>query len=243
MSTSLEQVSEALRAAMMEADRLLRQNKQLRADATEPIAIIGMGCRFPGGVRSPEGLWDLVVSGGDAVTEFPTDRGWDFGVLTGEGLGRSITSEGGFLDDVAGFDAGFFGISPREALAMDPQQRLLLETSWEAIERAGIDPASMSGTQTGVFMGISGADYAGLVLASGEDLRGHAMTGLSGSVLSGVLAGTGRRGHADGDSEHFRGLHVAKWVGCRWAVQGVRGVGGRNGLGRGCGCPGGGTAL
>ncbi|MDQ1537660.1 MAG: hypothetical protein QOE58_2053, partial [Actinomycetota bacterium] len=154
----------------------------------EPIAIVGMGCRFPGGVRTPEGLWDLVASGGDTVGALPADRGWDLDMLAGEGRGRSITGEGAFVDDVADFDAAFFGISPREALAMDPQQRLLLETSWEAIERAGIDPVSLNGSQTGVFVGTNGQDYASLVLTASEDLDAHAMTGLAASVVSGRLS-------------------------------------------------------
>ncbi|MDQ1536880.1 MAG: hypothetical protein QOE58_1273, partial [Actinomycetota bacterium] len=188
MTTSSDKVAEALRAAMTEVDRLQRQNRQLVAKSTEPVAIVGIGCHFPGGVRSAEGLWDLVESGGDAVGAFPTDRGWDLDALAGGGQGRSTTSEGGFLEGIADFDAAFFGISPREALAMDPQQRLLLETAWEAIERTGIDPASLKGSQTGVFVGTNDQDYAHLVATSSEDLGSHAMTGLSASVVSGRLA-------------------------------------------------------
>ncbi|WP_308404869.1 type I polyketide synthase [Streptomyces sp. 35G-GA-8] len=154
------------------------------ADTTDdPIAIVGMSCRFPGGVESPEGLWELVLSGGDAISGFPDDRGWEADASIG-----AVEGQGGFLRDVADFDAGFFGISPREALAMDPQQRVLLEVSWEAAERAGIDPATLRGSRTGVFVGVSGQDYAGLVMRSKDDMAGHATTGLAVSVVSGRLA-------------------------------------------------------
>ncbi len=155
--------------------------------AGEPIAIIGMGCRLPGGVASPEDLWRLVTDGIDAVSGFPTDRGWDLDRLCGP-AGTSHTSEGGFLDDVAGFDAAFFGISPREAAAMDPQQRILLETSWKALEHARIDPTTLRGSATGVFAGLIYHDYAADYDNLAEELRGHRLTGSAGSVASGRVA-------------------------------------------------------
>ncbi|MDF3294248.1 SDR family NAD(P)-dependent oxidoreductase [Streptomyces sp. RB6PN23] len=159
----------------------------------DPIVLVGMACRFPGGVSGPEDLWRLVIDESDGITPFPTDRGWDLDALlgtAGPGSGTSATGEGGFVDGADEFDAAFFRISPREALATDPQQRLLLEVSWEALEQAGITPASLAGSPTGVFVGAYQTGYLDLVSRGSEQLQGHVLTGAAGSVISGRVAYT-----------------------------------------------------
>jgi acyl transferase domain-containing protein/NAD(P)-dependent dehydrogenase (short-subunit alcohol dehydrogenase family)/acyl carrier protein len=172
---------------------LAEERRRLHAYCHEPIAIVGMACRYPGGVSSPEELWRLVAEGRDGIGRFPEDRDWDLDRLYDPDRTRSGTSyvcEGGFLDGVADFDAGFFGISPREALATDPQQRLLLEVCWEALEHAGLDPSSLHGSRMGVYAGLMYHEYGvGLRLHEvPEDLEGYLGTGVAGSVLSGRVA-------------------------------------------------------
>ncbi len=204
---------EYLKRATADLRKTRRRLRAIEGRGREPLAIVGMGCRYPGGGRvgegrvggarvgggrvgggpisSPQELWELVAAGEDAISPFPTDRGWDLEALYDPDVARAGTSyvrEGGFIDGVGDFDAAFFGISPREALAMDPQQRLLLETSWEALEDADIDPTSLRGSRTGVFTGVAESHYGAGRWSSSKELQGYWLTGGTGSVASGRVA-------------------------------------------------------
>jgi acyl transferase domain-containing protein/acyl carrier protein len=190
-SASDEKLREYLKRATIELNHVHSRLRSVEDKQREPIAIVGMACRFPGDVRTPEQLWELLARGGDAIAGFPADRGWDLDALYDPDPakpGKTYTRHGGFLRDVAGFDADLFGISPREALAMDPQQRQLLEVTWEAMERARIDPRSLRGSQTGVFVGTNGQDYASLSDWTPPEVGGYVGTGNAAAVMSGRLS-------------------------------------------------------
>ncbi|MET8204052.1 type I polyketide synthase, partial [Micromonospora taraxaci] len=180
MATSSDKLVEALRSSLKENERLRHQHRRLTEAQREPIAVVGMACRYPGGVDSPEALWRLVADGANALSGFPDDRGWD--------PAASYARPAGFLDAAGEFDAALFGISPREAVAMDPQQRLLMETAWEALERGGVDPLSLRGRQVGVFVGSNTQDYASVLMRTPIADEGHLLTGNAAAVVSGRLS-------------------------------------------------------
>ncbi|MDT5218690.1 MAG: mycoketide-CoA synthase, partial [Mycobacterium sp.] len=187
MGDQLQHATDALRKALVQVERLKRTNRTLLERSSEPIAIVGMSCRFPGGVDSPDSLWQMVADGRDVIAEFPTDRGWDVGNLFDpdpDAAHKSYANTGGFVDGVADFDPAFFGIAPSEALAMDPQHRMLLELSWEALERSGINPGGLRGSATGVFAGIIAQGYGMFA----EEIEGYRLTGMTSSVASGRVS-------------------------------------------------------
>ncbi|MFF4529089.1 type I polyketide synthase [Streptomyces sp. NPDC001407] len=191
--TNETKLREYLRLVTADLRRTRRQLEEAEDAAREPVAIVGMACRFPGDVASPDDLWQLVAEGRDAVTEFPADRGWDVDAVYDPEPGtpgRTYARHGGFLKDAAGFDAAFFGITPREALAMDPQQRMIMEVSWEAFEQAGLDATTLRGEDVGVFVGSNSNDYLINVLDARDVAEGFIGTGNSASILSGRVAYT-----------------------------------------------------
>ncbi|MFI6744411.1 type I polyketide synthase, partial [Nonomuraea sp. NPDC050451] len=180
-----------LKRATADLQRTRRRLREVEAKDREPIAIVAMSCRYPGGVNSPEDLWNMLVEARSGISSFPDDRGWDLETLYSEdhnASGTTYARDGGFLEGAGDFDAGFFGISPREALVMDPQQRHVLEVAWEALERAAIDPGTLRGTPTGVFVGGTQTGYVSGLGPFPEGVEGYVQTGNTSSVISGRVA-------------------------------------------------------
>src|SRR5688572_15698808 len=191
LSTRIEKLS-PIKRALLALEEMQSKLDAIERAKTEPIAIIGTGCRFPGGITAPQAFWKLLHEGTDAITEVPPDR-WDVNTYydpNPDAPGKMYTRYGGFLEDVGHFDADFFGISPREAVSMDPQQRVLLEVSWEALENAAHSPDELAGSKVGVFIGISTSDYTQLLTVSGDPTRINAYfgTGNSHSLAAGRLS-------------------------------------------------------